>query len=98
MRRIVIHQTGEVPMTMWWKIAAGAALGFVIGSFAPPGYPLWVTVGVLAGAGAALRLQRRAARAGGPGDGTPDRPRTERGGGGAGTAEVQRAPADRDRQ
>lgn len=69
MHRIVIHQTGEVPMTMWWKIAAGAALGFVIGSFAPPGYPLWVTVGVLAGAGADVWLQRRAARGGGAGDG-----------------------------
>ncbi|MFS8581219.1 MAG: hypothetical protein FWJ61_00110 [Limnochordales bacterium] len=56
-------------MTMWWKIAAGAALGFVIGSFAPPGYPLWVTVGVLAGAGADVWLQRRAARGGGAGDG-----------------------------
>lgn len=46
---------------MWTKIAAGAVVGFIIGSFAAPGLTLWVTIGVLAGYGvdAWTRHQRR---------------------------------------
>lgn len=50
-----------VSLRMWTKIAAGAVVGFIIGSFAAPGLTLWVTIGVLAGYGvdAWTRHQRR---------------------------------------
>jgi len=34
---------------MWWKLAAGAAAGLVVGHFVVPGYWLWLVVGVVAG-------------------------------------------------
>ncbi len=43
---------------MWWRIAAGAAAGLAIGSFAPPGEALWVAAGVVVGY-AAGAVQRR---------------------------------------
>lgn len=50
----------EVLLSMWAKIAAGAIIGFIIGSYAAPGLTLWVTVGVLAGYGVdAWTRQRR---------------------------------------
>lgn len=50
----------EVPLSMWLKIATGAVVGFIIGSFAAPGLTLWVTVGVLAGYGVDAFTRRRA--------------------------------------
>lgn len=55
----------EVPVTMWWKIAVGAVVGFIVGSFAAPGYTLWVTVGVLAGYGVDAWMRRRESGDGG---------------------------------
>lgn len=54
-------------MTMWWKIAIGAALGFVVGSFVAPGYALWITVGALAGYGADVLMRRRSGSGSGGG-------------------------------
>lgn len=34
---------------MWIKLLGGAVLGFIVGYFVPPGYPLWVILGVIAG-------------------------------------------------
>lgn len=34
---------------MWWKLAAGAVVGLVVGHFVVPGYALWLVVGVVAG-------------------------------------------------
>lgn len=46
---------------MWLKMAIGAVLGFIVGSFAAPGYTLWITVGVLAGYAVEALMRRRAA-------------------------------------
>lgn len=58
-RRIVINYPKEVPTTMWLKMAIGAVLGFIVGSFAAPGYTLWITVGVLAGYAVEALMRRR---------------------------------------
>ncbi|NLJ75238.1 MAG: hypothetical protein GX331_09640 [Firmicutes bacterium] len=34
---------------MWIKIAVGAVLGLIVGHFVPPGYALWVVLGVIGG-------------------------------------------------
>lgn len=34
---------------MWIKLLAGAVLGFIVGHFVAPGYPLWVILGIIAG-------------------------------------------------
>jgi len=59
--------TKGVSFCMWAKIAAGAVVGFVIGSFAAPGLTLWMTVGVLAGYAADAWTRRRRS-GGGSGD------------------------------
>ncbi|MBO8142851.1 MAG: hypothetical protein H0Z37_11885 [Firmicutes bacterium] len=50
---------------MGWKIAVGAAIGYVVGSLVPPGYVLWVTSGVLAGYAADVFWRRVRQRRGG---------------------------------
>lgn len=50
----------EVSSPMWTKIAVGAVVGFLVGSFAAPGLTLWVTVGVLAGYAVDSWTRRRA--------------------------------------
>lgn len=45
---------------MWWKLAAGAVLGLVVGHFVVPGYALWVVVGLVLGYLAEIYAQRRA--------------------------------------
>lgn len=57
----------EVLLSVWTKIAAGAIIGFIIGSYAAPGLTLWVTVGVLAGYGVDAWTRQRHA-SGGDGD------------------------------
>lgn len=53
-------------MTMWWKMAVGAALGFAVGHYVAPGYPLWMALGVAAGFGTDVWLRhRKGARSGG---------------------------------
>lgn len=44
---------------MWWKLAAGAVLGLVVGHFVVPGYALWVVVGLVLGYGAEVLAQRK---------------------------------------
>lgn len=56
-------------MTMWLKIAVGAIVGFIVGSFVAPGYTLWVTVGVLAGYGVDAWMRRREGGDGSDGSG-----------------------------
>lgn len=34
---------------MWINLVVGAILGLVVGHFAPPGYALWVIIGLVAG-------------------------------------------------
>lgn len=51
-----------MPLSMWLKIAAGAVVGFVIGSFAAPGLTLWMTIGVLAGYSVEASVRRARAR------------------------------------
>lgn len=48
---------------MWWKIAVGAAVGAVVGAFVPPGYALWIVVGVVGGYLAETLTQRARAKA-----------------------------------
>lgn len=52
-------------MTMWLKMAIGAVLGFIVGSFVTPGYTLWITVGVLAGYAVDAFMRRRSGGDGG---------------------------------
>ncbi|MFO7318232.1 MAG: hypothetical protein FWJ64_00620 [Limnochordia bacterium] len=47
---------------MWWKLAAGAAAGLVVGHFVVPGYWLWLVVGVVAGYLAETFNRRRKGR------------------------------------
>ena len=47
---------------MWWRVAAGAAAGLAIGSFAPPGEALWVAAGVILGYAAGAVQWRLKAR------------------------------------
>lgn len=54
---------------MWLKIAVGAIVGFIVGSFVAPGYTLWVTVGVLAGYGVDAWMRRREGGDGSDGSG-----------------------------
>ena len=44
---------------MWIKLAIGAIVGLVLGYFLPPGYALWVVVGIVAGYLVELLTQRR---------------------------------------
>lgn len=34
---------------MWLKLAIGAVVGLVVGHFVPPGYALWVILGIVVG-------------------------------------------------
>lgn len=34
---------------MWWRVAAGAFVGLVVGALASPGYALWVPLGIAGG-------------------------------------------------
>lgn len=44
---------------MWWRVAAGAVIGLIAGSFLPPGYALWVVLGIVGGYLVDLWLKRR---------------------------------------
>lgn len=44
---------------MWWKLAAGAVAGLVVGHFVVPGYWLWVVIGVIAGYLAEVYARRK---------------------------------------
>lgn len=44
---------------MWWKLAIGAAVGAIIGSFAAPGYVFWVLVGIVGGYVTGLIVQKK---------------------------------------
>lgn len=52
---------------MWWKLAAGAVLGLVIGHFVAPGYALWIVVGIVAGYLVEAIQQRKKRREATPG-------------------------------
>lgn len=45
---------------MWVKLAVGAVVGVVLGYFLPPGYALWVILGVIGGYLAELWSQKKA--------------------------------------
>jgi len=47
---------------MWLKLAIGAIVGLILGYFLPPGYALWVVLGIAAGYVAELITSKKKAR------------------------------------
>lgn len=45
---------------MWIKLAIGAIIGLIVGYFVPPGYALWVVLGVVGGYLVELFMGRKA--------------------------------------
>ncbi len=46
---------------MWIKLAIGAIVGLVLGSFLAPGYAFWVVLGIIAGYLTEVWLKKRSA-------------------------------------